>query len=243
MRVTFASIVCLVVALINLIGLTGGYWTIPDHYRLAANVALFVMGTYLLFRGAGKKRRADDIGAPALLSLRGQTERQAAELHALETKVRQLESDLGTARRRDAESQLRKVAASAGAEAQVVSLVSMLQNKGRFLDFLMDDITSYPDSEVGAAARVVHQGCREVLRDYFDIAEVAKDAEGTSVTLDKNFDAARYRLVGRVGGQPPFRGTVLHRGWLTTKVKLPRLTGSLEHRDTDVIAPAEIELN
>src|SRR5206468_89714 len=46
------------------------------------------------------------------------------------------------------------------AEAEVVALFALLQEKGRFVDFLMDDVTAYDDAQVGAAARVVHQGCR-----------------------------------------------------------------------------------
>src|SRR5690349_12560463 len=48
------------------------------------------------------------------------------------------------------------------AEAEIVAFFALLQEKGRFVDFLMDDVTAYDDAQVGAAARVVHQGCREV---------------------------------------------------------------------------------
>src|SRR5258705_92566 len=53
------------------------------------------------------------------------------------------------------------------AEAEVVAFIGLLQEKGRLVDFLMDDVTLYDDSRVGAAARVVHYGCREVLREHF----------------------------------------------------------------------------
>ena len=39
--------------------------------------------------------------------------------------------------------------ASNQAEAEVVSFLSLLQEKGRFVDFLMDDITPYADAQVG----------------------------------------------------------------------------------------------
>ena len=90
----------------------------------------------------------------------------------------------------------------------------------------------------------MHQGCSQVVREYFDLAPVRRDQEGSSVTLDKGFDPREFRLVGRVAGQPPYRGTVLHRGWMTQKVKLPRLTAEATvHHDREVIAPAEIELH
>src|SRR6478672_1510879 len=46
------------------------------------------------------------------------------------------------------------------AEAEIVAFVGLLQDKGRLVDFLMEDVNSYDDTQVGAAARVVHQGCR-----------------------------------------------------------------------------------
>ena len=50
------------------------------------------------------------------------------------------------------------------AEAEVVAFVGLLQEKGRFVDFLMDDVALYNDAQVGAAASVVHYGCRDVLQ-------------------------------------------------------------------------------
>jgi len=136
-----------------------------------------------------------------------------------------------------------RVKAREGKTADVVGFLSMLQVKGRFLDFLMDDITKYADAQVGAAARVVHQGCQGVVRDYFDIAPVCEDGhEGASMTLDRGYDAGRFRLLGRVAGEPPFKGRLLHRGWRTTSVRLPELTGDAPSLH-GIIAPAEVELH
>ena len=46
------------------------------------------------------------------------------------------------------------------ADAEIVHFLAMLQDKGRLVDFLMDDINPYSDAQVGAAARVVHAGCK-----------------------------------------------------------------------------------
>src|SRR5271165_2926678 len=46
--------------------------------------------------------------------------------------------------------------------AEVVNFLAILQEKGRLVDFLMDDIKGYNDAQVGAAARVLHEGCRTV---------------------------------------------------------------------------------
>ena len=135
---------------------------------------------------------------------------------------------------------------AATGENEVLGFLGLMQQKGRLLDFLMDDVSKYPDAQVGAAARVVHQGCSAVLRDYFEIKPVVQNAEGSSLTLNKDYDAHSYRLLGRVIGEPPFTGRLLHRGWLTTSVKLPEqrtpasaVSGSPER----VIAPAEVELS
>jgi len=127
------------------------------------------------------------------------------------------------------------------AEAEIVAFFALLQEKGRFVDFLMDDVTAYDDAQVGAAARVVHQGCLEVLRDHFKITPVSSVAEGASVTVPAGCAPDEYRLVGKISGEPPFTGTLIHKGWKTEFVKLPRLikTGG---RRLPGIAPAEVEL-
>ncbi len=125
-------------------------------------------------------------------------------------------------------------------EREVVSLLALLQSRGRFIDFLMDDITKYADAQVGAAARVVHQGCVGVVREYFDIKPVRQDPEGSSLTLEKDFDAHSVRLLGKVLGDPPFHGRLLHRGWQTASVNLPKVQAA---GGVGLIAPAEVELN
>lgn len=55
-------------------------------------------------------------------------------------------------------------------DAAVIQFLSRLQEKGRLIDFVMDDMTPYGDEQVGAAARIVHQGCQEVLGDFFSIS-------------------------------------------------------------------------
>src|SRR5712664_2983137 len=45
-------------------------------------------------------------------------------------------------------------------------VLSLLQREGRLLDFIEEDITTASDANVGAAARIVHAGCRKVLDQY-----------------------------------------------------------------------------
>jgi hypothetical protein len=131
------------------------------------------------------------------------------------------------------------VAPAASAEAEILAFLGLLQEKGRLVDFLMDDITPYEDAQVGAAARVVHQGCRAVLQEHFAIAPVCTSGEGSTVTVPTGDESADYRLVGRLSGEPPFTGTLVHKGWKTTTVKLPRVVAS---KRLPALTPAEVEL-
>lgn len=119
-------------------------------------------------------------------------------------------------------------------------LLSLLQREGRLIDFLEEEITAASDAEVGAAARIVHQGCRKVLNDYLPVQPVLGEPEGTTVTIPRGFDANRIRLVGNVAGNPPFSGSLKHHGWVTRDVLLPSVPEAI---DTTVLAPAEVELS
>ena len=118
-------------------------------------------------------------------------------------------------------------------------MLSLLQREGRLIDFLQEDVTSFSDADVGAAARVVHAGCRKVVTECLALEPVLKDSEGATVKVPAGFDAQRIRLTGNVAGQPPFRGALKHHGWVTTAIRLPSVSDALDPR---VIAPAEIEL-
>jgi Domain of unknown function (DUF2760) len=118
-------------------------------------------------------------------------------------------------------------------------LLGVLQREGRLLDFLQQNVSSFSDEEVGAAARVVHDGCRKVIQQYFEISPAAREQEGATVSLPAGFDPQRWRLTGNVSGQPPFRGTLRHPGWVVQAVRPPTLSESLDEK---VIAPAEVEI-
>ncbi len=119
-------------------------------------------------------------------------------------------------------------------------LLSGLQREGRLVDFLQQEVAGFSDEEIGAAARVVHGGCRKLLREYFTLDPAIKDAEGAAITLPKGFDAQRIRVTGNVAGQPPFRGTVKHHGWVAKEIRMPELSEAVDPR---VLAPAEVELS
>ena len=107
-----------------------------------------------------------------------------------------------------------------------------------FNDFVEEDVAGYSDEDIGAASRVVHEGCRKVLREHFTLAPVRSESEGQRLTLPIGFDTAANRITGNVVGQAPFTGTLAHRGWRATDTRLPRLAPS---HDATVLAQAEIE--
>ena len=127
------------------------------------------------------------------------------------------------------------------AEAEIVSFLAIFQERGRLIDFLMDDITTYDDAQVGAAARVVHQGCKAALEEHFSIRPIREESEGSSVTIPARYAADEYRLIGKISGPGAFSGTLLHHGWKTDSVNLPRLVRTDPNR-LPTIAPAEVEL-
>jgi hypothetical protein len=120
-----------------------------------------------------------------------------------------------------------------------LQLLGLLQQEGRFIDFLEEDVAAYSDAEVGAATRIVHEGCKRALRQHFTVEAVRTEPEGTRVTLPPGFDASSTRLTGNVVGEPPFDGRLAHKGWRVTEVRLPKVAAG---HDLSVIAPAEVEL-
>ena len=126
----------------------------------------------------------------------------------------------------------------AGPEA-ALQLLSLLQREGRFVDFLEEDVSSFSDAQIGAAARVVHDGCRKAIREHLPLSPVRSEDEGSKIKLEKGFDAHAVRLTGNVTGEAPFTGTLAHRGWKVKEVKLPKMT---EGHDASIVAPAEVEV-
>lgn len=162
------------------------------------------------------------------LSLRERELEESNEL--LKKKISQLERERS-----------KSVDEQALAQRAVLTFLGSLQDKGRIVDFLMDDITAYSDAQVGAAARVVHQGCASVLKQHLTVSPIYPGSEGGQFTLNPGYSPSEWRLVGAVRGQPPFKGSVLHRGWKVERVDLSRSIAPTSQ--TSVIAPAELELN
>ncbi len=120
-----------------------------------------------------------------------------------------------------------------------LQLLGLLQNEARFIDFIKEDIGSFSDADIGIAARVVHEGCTKVLNEHFTLAPIRSEQEGNKITLQDGFDASVLRLTGNIVGKAPFTGTLIHKGWQVTAIKLPKLT---QGHNAAIVAPAEVEL-
>jgi Domain of unknown function (DUF2760) len=122
---------------------------------------------------------------------------------------------------------------------RAMQMLALLQRDGRLIDFLMEDIAAYADTQIGAAVRDVHAGCAQMLRRYFTLRPVLDDEEGGAVTLEQGTDPGRVKVVGNVTGVTPIRGLVRHRGWEAVRFELPPLSAS----SRTIIAPAEVEVD
>jgi hypothetical protein len=126
---------------------------------------------------------------------------------------------------------------------ELAAFLGLLQEKGRLVDFVMEDLNAQPDARVGQVARVVHQGCREViLKAFAPVPAEASVGEGQPITLETGFAPEKYRLIGSAA-EGGVKGRLVHRGWLAESVKLPEFSKEPEQSGSGyVIAPAEIEL-
>ncbi len=176
-------------------------------------VALLLVGR---FRPAEESGIAEQGGAPIEDPLKKEVKRLEKELQAV------------------------KKAASKPSPGPAIQILSILQRQGRLVDFLEEDLGEYEDSQIGAAVRSIHQGCKDALAQNMGLEAVYADEEGTEVTIEPGFDPQAVRLTGNVQGDPPFRGVLRHRGWRVVRMDLP-----LKSPDKEidwVLAPAEVEI-
>lgn len=118
-------------------------------------------------------------------------------------------------------------------------LLALLQQSGRLLDFLKEDITGYTDEQIGAAVRQIHQDCSKILEEVVTIRPVLVEQEGATIKVPVGYDPSHIKIVGKANGEPPYTGILTHKGWKAHKRSLPK-QGS--DSISDVIAPAEVEI-
>jgi hypothetical protein len=123
-------------------------------------------------------------------------------------------------------------------EEGALRLLGLLQEEGRLVDFLEEDVTPYDDEQIGAATRGIHAACRKALHERVTLEPILAAAEGETVVVEPGFDPATIRLVGNVTGTPPLRGVLRHAGWRVRAVTITPRQG----QDARVLAPAEVEI-
>ena len=123
---------------------------------------------------------------------------------------------------------------------RAVQMLALLQRDGRLIDFLAENISPYPDAQLGAAVRTIHEACRKVLEHYVKLEPILNSEEDHPVTVQGGFDPAAIKLLGNLTGELPIRGVLRHKGWHVKEVNLPPLP---QGSGRMVIAPAEVELS
>jgi hypothetical protein len=123
---------------------------------------------------------------------------------------------------------------------RAIQMLALLQRDGRLIDFLAENISAYPDTQLGAAVRTIHDTCRQALDHYVKLEPILDSEEDQPVTVQVGFDPAAIKLIGNVAGEPPVRGMLRHRGWRVKEVNLPPLPQAAGRM---VVAPAEVELS
>jgi len=119
-----------------------------------------------------------------------------------------------------------------------LQILSIMQRDSRLLDFLMEDLTTYSDDQIGAAVRELHDQCRDSVSRYITLQPVIDGVEGTFAQAPSK-DPGVVKFVGNVPAKPPSGGTLRHKGWRAAKVDLPALPAK---QDATILAPAEIEI-
>lgn len=127
-----------------------------------------------------------------------------------------------------------------GAKSGAVQMLSILQRQGRLVDFLQEDLSGFADDQIGAAVRSIHEGCKAALEQHVKLEPVYSEAEGSRITVEPGFDPEAVRLSGNVVGEPPFTGTLQHRGWRVATIDLPKRMNDEEA--LPVVAAAEVEV-
>jgi hypothetical protein len=121
---------------------------------------------------------------------------------------------------------------------EALRLLRLLQREGRLLDFLLEDITAATDEQIGAGVRDIHKKAQAIIKDHLVLEPVLQQNEGDQIEVPAGFDPSAITVTGNVTGNPPFRGTVIHRGWRVKDFTLNQPEG----QDEFVVAPAEVEL-
>lgn len=119
-------------------------------------------------------------------------------------------------------------------------LLRDLQESGRLIDFLKEDLSTYNDAQVGAAVRKIHADCAKTLEDLVTIRPLLEEEEGSVIRIAKGYNAQEIKVVGNVKeGSGMIEGVLNHKGWKAHKKSLPKKT---VQEESAILCPAEIEV-
>src|SRR5437868_8480627 len=89
-----------------------------------------------------------------------------------------------------------------------LQLLAILQRDSRLVDFLMEDVTSYSDDQIGAAVRELHDQCRDSVSRYVTLQPVIDGVEG-AFTQAPSSDPNLATFIRNVPPTPPSGGVLL----------------------------------
>lgn len=138
-----------------------------------------------------------------------------------------------------AEQFLNDTPKTVSADNSHLRLLAMLQHSGRLVDFFKEDVTSFSDAQIGAAARKIHEDCSKSIEELITIRPLMQENEGAAITVPAGYDPKNIKIIGKIKGTPPFTGILLHKGWKAHKRSLPK---KIYEDSSDVICPAEVEI-
>jgi hypothetical protein len=118
-------------------------------------------------------------------------------------------------------------------------LLALLQQEGRLIDFLKEDIAGFTDAQIGSAVRKIHGDCNKTLEEFVHLRPLFSEAEGATITVAQGYDANAIKVVGKIKGSPPYQGILRHKGWRAHKLTLPK---HMAKANQAVVYPAEVEV-
>ncbi len=141
---------------------------------------------------------------------------------------------------RPAATAARPAAPAPKPQSEALTLLAALQREARLVDIVREPLGDYSDAQIGAAAREVLRDCGAVLQRFFDLQPLVAQPEGSSLEVPADYDPLRFRLSGNVSDHGPYRGQLVHHGWVATRCELPVWSGKPE--SALVVAPVLVEL-
>ena len=118
-------------------------------------------------------------------------------------------------------------------------VLTVLQRESRLIDFLLEDLSGFDDSQIADAVRDIQPKSQATLKKYLEIAPVIDAEEDARVDVPKGFDPSAIQVTGEFEGDPPYKCTLCHPCWIVKEIKLATPP---EGQDDFVLQPAEVEI-